>query len=188
MPTVDQIFPQTIVAENPYTTQPKSLSKNCVKQEERTSLTPRIEILLDKFPTFKSFLEYNNPSRQFEIVKHPYKYLFGNSPTLSEVNIAYQNNECSNIWLIPQIADATLSCGLKEDATKGQFQTVAMGISVFYHWLKIDELMMFFFGFKLGRYERFYSRFDTQIFMGSIPLYLKKRNEAIDHAIKNGFV
>ena len=46
MPTVDQIFPQTIVAENPYTTQPKSLSKNCVKQEERTSLTPRIEILL----------------------------------------------------------------------------------------------------------------------------------------------
>lgn len=43
MPTVDQILPQTIVAENPYTTQPKSLSKNCVKQEERTSLTPRIE-------------------------------------------------------------------------------------------------------------------------------------------------
>ena len=100
MPTIDQIFPKTIVAENPYTTQPKSLSKNCVKLEERTSLTPRIEILLDKFPTFKSFLEYNNPSRQFEIVKHPYKYLFGNSPTLSEVNIAYQNNECSNIWLI----------------------------------------------------------------------------------------
>ena len=53
---------------------------------------------------------------------------------------------------------------------------------------KIDELMMFFFGFKLGRYERFYSRFDTQFFMGSIPLYLKKRNEAIDYAIKNGFV
>lgn len=53
---------------------------------------------------------------------------------------------------------------------------------------EIDELMMFFFGFKLGRYERFYCRFDTQIFMGSIPLYLKKRNEAIDHAIKNGFV
>jgi hypothetical protein len=48
--------------------------------------------------------------------------------------------------------------------------------------------MMFLFGFKLGRYERFYSRFDTQIFMGSIPLYLKKRNEAIDHAIKKGLV
>ena len=46
---------------------------------------------------------------------------------------------------------------------------------------------MFFFGFKLGRYERFYCRFDTQIFMGSIPLYLKKSNEAIDHAIKKEF-
>ena len=57
MPTVDQILPQTIVAENPYTTQPKSLSKNCVKLEERTSLTPRIEILLERFPTFKSLLE-----------------------------------------------------------------------------------------------------------------------------------
>ena len=56
------------------------------------------------------------------------------------------------------------------------------------HWMDVDELMMFFFGFMLGRYERFYCRFDTQIFMGSIPLYLKKRNEAIDHAIKNGFV
>ena len=37
MPTVDQILPQTIVAENPYTTQPKSLSKNCVKQEEHAN-------------------------------------------------------------------------------------------------------------------------------------------------------
>ena len=57
MPTIEQIFPKTIVGENPYTTQPKNLSKNCVKLEERTSLTPRIEILLERFPTFKSFLE-----------------------------------------------------------------------------------------------------------------------------------
>ena len=56
------------------------------------------------------------------------------------------------------------------------------------HWMDVDELMMFFFGFKLGRYERLYCRFDTQIFMGSILLYLKKRNEAIDHAIKKGLV
>lgn len=188
MQALDQILPQTIAGEMLYTTQPKSLSKNCIKQEESSFLTPRIEILLERFPTFTSFLEYNNPSRQLKIVKQPYRYLFGNSPTLSEVNIAYRNNDCAIIWLIPQIADATLSCGLKEDATKEQFQTVATGISVYYHWLKIDELMMFFFGFKLGRYERFYCRFDTQIFMGSIPLYLKKRNEAIDHAIKKGLV
>ena len=47
-------------------------------------------------------------------------------------------------WLIPLIADASLSCGLKEDVTKDQLQFTAMAIFSRYRWLKASEVMLFF--------------------------------------------
>ena len=83
-------------------------------------------------------------------------------------------------WLIPLIADAGLSCGLKEDVTKDQLQFTAMAIFSRYRWLKASEVMLFFFNFKAGFYERFYSYFDPQAIIRSMKLFLQERNLAID--------
>jgi hypothetical protein len=50
--------------------------------------------------------------------------------------------------LIPLIADASLNCGLKEDASEDQLQLTATAIFSRYRWLKASELMLFFFNFK----------------------------------------
>ena len=40
--------------------------------------------------------------------------------------------------------------------------------------------MLFFFNFKAGFYERFYSYFDPQAIIRSLKLFLQERNFAID--------
>ena len=78
-------------------------------------------------------------------------------------------------WLVPLIADTSLSCGLKEDVTGDQLQFTAMAIFSRYRWLKASEVMLFFFNFKAGFYERFYSYFDTQTIIRSFKAFLEER-------------
>ena len=75
--------------------------------------------------------------------------------------------------------DASLGCGLKEDVTKDQLQFTAMAIFSRYRWLKASEVMLFFFNFKAGFYERFYSYFDTQTIIRSFKAFLEERTLAI---------
>ncbi|SEN07863.1 hypothetical protein SAMN04487902_106255 [Prevotella sp. ne3005] len=75
--------------------------------------------------------------------------------------------------------DASLGCGLKEDVTKDQLQFTAMAIFSRYRWLKASEVMLFFFNFKAGFYERFYSYFDTQTIIRSFKAFLEERALAI---------
>ena len=78
-------------------------------------------------------------------------------------------------WPIPLIVDASLSCGLKEDVTENQLQFTAMAIFSRFRWLKASEVMLFFFNFKAGFYERFYSYFDTQTIIRSFKAFLEER-------------
>ena len=104
--------------------------------------------------------------------------IFESSPTLTEVAIMY-GSLTSAKWLVPLIADASLSCGLKEDVSENQLQFTAVAISNRYRWLKAGELMLFFFNFKAGFYERFYSHFDTQTIIRSFKSFLEERALAI---------
>ena len=69
---------------------------------------------------------------------------------------------------------------MKEDASEDQLQLTATAILERYKWLKAGELMLFFFNFKAGFYERFYSYFDPQAIIRSMKLFLQERNLAID--------
>ena len=54
-------------------------------------------------------------------------FILDSSPTLTEVDIMY-GSFTSAKWLIPLIADASLSCGLKEDAVHsyGNLQQITL--------------------------------------------------------------
>lgn len=133
-----------------------------------------MKAILKKFDNVKSFLSGCNPSVQLSACRNPDNCFFGISPTLTELDMAY-GPRTAEMWLVPQITDVSLSCGLKEDASEEQIATVAVGIITMYSWLKIGELLLFFFYFKCGKYLKFYSRFDTQIFMQSLRLFLDDR-------------
>ena len=74
----------------------------------------------------------------------------------------------------------TLTISLvKEDASEAQIQLVAMAIASRYKYLKTDEVMLFFFNFKAGMYERFYSYFDPQVIVGSVKSFCDERDTII---------
>ena len=76
--------------------------------------------------------------------------------------------------------DLSLCCGLKEDASREQLEFTATFIATDFHWLKTSELMLFFYRFKAGCYERFYSRFDPQAVLSSLRMFLRERAKAYE--------
>ena len=153
--------------------------QNLAKQENNLQIAQQVQNLIRQYQTFDNFLKENNPSKQLEVCRKSDLCFFGSSPTLTILDATYGKLK-SEIWLTPQIIDVSLNCGLKEDASKDQIRTMAIGISTMYQWLKVDELMLFFFRFKLGIYERFYSRFDTQTMMESFRPFLAERGRAFE--------
>lgn len=115
----------------------------------------------------------------------PEQCVFGNSPTLTKLNLAYGDYSAEK-WLVPQIVEVSLVLGLKEDATVEQTRFTASAIAVLYPWLRTDELMLFFFRFKAGCYEQFYSRFDPQPLLRSMRMFMTDRNYTTASVTRHG--
>ena len=83
---------------------------------------------MQKYPTFNEFVVANTPSRQFFLCQDPLQCFLDDSPCLRLLDMTY-GLFASAIWLVPQIADVSVSCGLKEDASEVQIQLVAAAIA-----------------------------------------------------------
>ena len=134
--------------------------------------------MLQKYPTWDDFFRIFSVNRQILICQNPKICILYPSPTLHQIDCMYGPLSAAK-WLIPFIADASLSCGLKIDATKEQLQFTATAITGRYTWLKAAEMVLFFFNFKAGFYEKFYGQFDPQAIIRSINLFLAERMETI---------
>ena len=142
-------------------------------------LTPQMEYLRQKYPTPDAFFRVFNVRQQVYICQNRTSCILGLSPTLTQLDIMY-GDFTSVKWLIPFIADVSLNCGLKEDASEDQLLFTATAMSGRYKWLNAGEQMLFFFNFKAGFYERFYSYFDPQTIIRSIPSFLHERQRIIE--------
>ena len=75
--------------------------------------------LMGKYATIIDFLNACNPSMQLQVCKDASCCFFGDFPTLSVIDRTYGERK-SRAWLIPQLVDLSLCCGLKEDASREQ--------------------------------------------------------------------
>ena len=134
--------------------------------------------MLQKYPTWDDFFRIFSVNRQIPICQNPRICILYPSPTLHQIDYMYGPLSAAK-WLVPFIADASLSCGLKIDATKEQLQFTATAITSRYTWLKAAEMVLFFFNFKAGFYEKFYGQFDPQAIIRSIKTFLAERMDVI---------
>ena len=134
--------------------------------------------MLQKYPTWDEFFRIFSVNRQMLICQNPKICILYPSPTLHQIDSMYGPLSAAK-WLIPFIADASLSCGLKIDATKEQLQFTSAAITNRYTWLKATEMVLFFFNFKAGFYEKFYGQFDPQAIIRSIKLFMVERDTII---------
>lgn len=152
----------------------QKLSANSAQYQNNPELTQKVSVLLQKYPTFEEFAKANSPARQLSLCQEAEECILGNSPWLGLLDATY-GRFASAMWLVPQIADVSVCCGLKEDASKDQIRLIASAIASRYKLLKTDEVMLFFFNFKAGLYERFYGYFDPQTIVRSVKSFCRER-------------
>lgn len=126
-----------------------------------------------------SFLIRYNPDYQREVCTKPEEAFFGDYPTLTDTRLTYGSN-ASVIWLLPQLYNLSEYCGCKDKLTKMQYEELAFVISTEYHYLKISELMLFFYRFKTGRYGRLYGTVDPLVITDSLRKFCHERLIAYD--------
>ena len=117
-----------------------------------------------------------NPSVQLEVCQDERDCYLGDYPTLGLLRTAY-GKEASTMWLIPQIYNLSEYCGVKNKLEGTPLEECASIIANYYNYLKVSELMLFFYRFKAGKYGRFYGNVDPMIITSSLQLFCRDRNE-----------
>lgn len=116
---------------------------------------------------------------QLSICKDADECWFGEYPTLARLDKEYGNNSAA-FWLVPELNNLSNFCGCKEKLTGAPLKESAVIISQQYYYLKISELMLFFYRFKSGRYGRFYGAVDPLVIMQALREFTRERNVAYD--------
>lgn len=117
-------------------------------------------------------------SHEAAYCRHVERCIFGSAPTLSQVNTAYGANT-SAAWIITLLTDVSEFCGCKEKITREQTDTLADIIALNYGYLKVTEIMLYFWWFKSGRYGKFYGAVDPMVITTTLHNFIKDRNVLI---------
>ena len=129
-----------------------------------------------KYGDASNFLNIFHVSRQAELTHDASRCIFGDAPTLSQVNATYGRGTTEE-WLTYQLWAVSRYAGIDEKLAGVQVQEMAKLIVQTWHWLKVSEMMLFFRRFKTGRYGQFYGRFDPLILMAALREFIRERNE-----------
>ena len=131
-----------------------------------------------QFGTRENFLQAFNPSLQIGAARNPDRAYFGKAPTLGLLKKTYGDN-AATMWLLPQLYDLCEYTGAKKMDVQ-QATMLAEVIAQQYGYLKVSELLLFFFRFKTGVYGRFYGAVDPLVITSALKDFLKERDWAFE--------
>lgn len=96
--------------------------------------------------------------------------LYGTAPTLQQLKSDY-GAKAPSAWLVTQLYDLSEFCGCREKLTPTQIDGIASIINNEYGKMKVSQLMLFFYWFKLGKYGKFYGAVDPLIIMDALKKF-----------------
>ena len=169
METVGQIIRTTdTLPTTKWSESHSTLSKN---------LRLRGEIVVKRFGNTEAFKAKVNPDTQVSFGKNSFAAVMGDYPTLKDLDIAY-GTDFSAEWMIPHLFSITIYTGAK-NLTGIQLKELARVISAEYCYLKVTELLLFFYRFKSGHYEKFYGSVDPMVITCALREFMQERSEII---------
>ena len=150
------------------------------RQTSSTSISPKInKELTDKYGSAATFVQTFYPPAQLKLCPNRELCFFGDFPTLYTLKNGYRGR-VDIAWLIPQLTDLSEFCGCKGKLTDSQIEQTAHIIASTYGYLKVSELMLFFYGFKEGKYGHFYGNVDPILITSTLRDFIVERSDAID--------
>lgn len=135
----------------------KAKDPTTLKKQLCASLTS--SQLKDRCPDEDSFLEEFAPIKQINIVANVFDCIFGAYPTLAQVNKVYEK-KIAQKWLVDQLCNMSDYLGYDVSLNEDQIKELPVHIFMKYHWMKISELMLFFWLFKEEAFGNHYGRIE----------------------------
>ena len=126
----------------------------------------------------QQLLRRYSPDAQYDMVNDEDEAFHGSYPTLSALKAMCGIN-MPVMWLLPQLYNLSEYCGCKDKLNERQMEECARIIANEYYYMKISELMLFFYRFKTGRYGRFYGSVDPMIITCALAKFASERIDAI---------
>ena len=168
--------------------QPKHINE-IISLTNRSSTTPsevslplvrkNVLAVTSKFRSEEDFMLRVTPDTQPAFARKEDVAIMGDYPTLTDICQAYGPMFAAK-WLMPQIADMSLFVGAKNLTQRQQMQ-LAEVIATEYYYLKVTELLLFFYRFKAGHYGRFYGSVDPMVVTCALRTFVQERNDLITY-------
>ena len=159
------------------------LSKRNDNQKSLTcsqDLDRKTQLVKAKYGDLDNCLQIFNPDNQTTLAKrHNDSWIAADVPTLALLNQTY-GKTASVQWLVVQIYNLSEFCGCKDKLSTAQIHELSRIIDTSYYHLKLTELMMFFFNFKMGKYGKFYGAVDPMVITCALREFMDERNSRID--------
>lgn len=123
---------------------------------------------------------------QATFCRHLDRCFVGDAPSIGRVEKTY-TNETAVSWIAIQLWNLSEYAGAKDKLRKDQIEVVASVILNEYRYLKITELMYFFFLWKSGRFGKFYGVVDPIQITESLQEFVKIRKREIERIEKEEY-
>jgi hypothetical protein len=133
----------------------------------------------NRYGNFKTFIKTFSPDKQYIYCLHKDRCFSGCAPTLAVVSQCY-GFEVAKVFVSGQVKDLMEYTGCIGKMSINQIDAVSKVIVTTYYFLKVTELMYFFFQFKGGRYGTFYGNVDAIKITEALRSFLTFRNETLD--------
>lgn len=138
------------------------------------ALQRKTMLVLQKYGEREQFLKQMNPNSQKFAAQYPARAFFSESaPTLTVLRHAYGENMPA-MWMLPQIFDLCEFTGVKK-MDESQAVSLANVITQEYGYLKVSELLLFFYRMKTGRYGMFFGAVDPMRIMDALSQFMRER-------------
>lgn len=144
------------------------------------ALRQKTMLVLQRYGSRENFLTTFSPSLQLNAAKHEDRAFFGEAPVLGLLRQAY-GESTPVMWLMPQIWDLCEFTNSRGKLSDDMIEQLAGMIAEEYGFLKVTELLLFFYRFKCGRYGRFYGNIDPMVIMIALGDFIDERDQAIRH-------
>lgn len=140
-------------------------------------------------PSVGDFCKLFNPAYQERICKDSDFCLCANYPSLAFIKTFYGDidgvdDSAPVSWLVQQIEDLCEYAGVRNKLTDRQKIGCARIISQEYYYLKISEVMLYFYRLKGGLYGNFYGVVDPMMIVSKMKDFVAWRGQRLTELIK----
>lgn len=119
------------------------------------------------------------PEKQMELCGDIRECIEGEHPSLAVISNRF-GKKASAAWLVQHLFNLSEFCGCKEKLSKEMMNELGFIIANEFYYLKVSELMLFMYRFKLGDYGKFYGSVDPMVILSSLRQFVYWRNAQID--------